>query len=203
MSLPAHRYFIINKPYNMVSQFISPDNVGLLGDLDYDFPEGIHAIGRLDNHSEGLLILTTNKKVTKLLFQGAIPHRRTYLVKVRYEVTAESLDQLRAGVSIRIRGGGHWTTTSCEADIVEKPPDMFSHPYERKEYVPHTWLQITLSEGKFHQVRKMVEAINHRCTRLIRISIEDLQLGNLQPGCVKEIEEEQFFELLKINNWHT
>ncbi len=185
----------------MVSQFISPDKVGLLGDIDYNFPEGIHAIGRLDNHSEGLLILTTNKRVTKLLFQGEVPHRRTYLVKVRQVVSTASLLALREGVSIRISGGEYWTTTPCEADIVVKPADMFSHPYERKEYVPHTWLQITLNEGKFHQVRKMVEAVSHRCTRLIRTSIEDLALGDLQPGCVQEIQEEQFFGQLKINNW--
>jgi len=203
MSQPANRYFIINKPYNMVSQFISPDKVGLLGDIGYDFPEGIHAIGRLDNHSEGLLILTTNKKVTRLLFQGEVPHRRTYLVKVRQQVTEESLNTLRSGVSIRIKGGDNWTTTPCEADIVEKPGDMFSHPYERKEYVPHTWLRITLSEGKYHQVRKMVEAISHRCIRLIRTSIEDVNLGDLQPGCVQEIEEEHFFKQLKIDNWRT
>ena len=68
MEQQIHRYFIINKPYKMVSQFISPDKVGLLKDIPFNFPEGIHAIGRLDNYSEGLLILTTNKKVTKLLF---------------------------------------------------------------------------------------------------------------------------------------
>src|ERR1700712_1142101 len=103
--MPRYRYFIINKPYNMVSQFISPDNVGLLGDIDFDFPEGIHAIGRLDNLSEGLLILTTNKKVTKLLFQGETPHKRTYLVRVKNIVSPESLERLRTGVTIKIKGG--------------------------------------------------------------------------------------------------
>ena len=203
MSTLNNRYFIINKPYNMVSQFISPDKVGLLGDLDFNFPEGIHAIGRLDNHSEGLLILTTNKKVTTLLFQGEAPHSRTYLVKVRNEVSAESLQKLRDGVSIRIKGGGQWVTTPCNVEIVQKPTDIFSHPFERKEYVTHTWLTITLTEGKFHQVRKMVEAVNHRCIRLIRLSIENLELGNLQPGCVKEFEEQDFFDLLKIYNWRS
>ena len=76
MTEAAHRYFIIHKPFDMVSQFVSPDDVNLLGDLDFNFPEGTHAIGRLDNHSEGLLILTTNKKVTRLLFQGLLPHKR-------------------------------------------------------------------------------------------------------------------------------
>ncbi|WP_261387849.1 hypothetical protein [Chitinophaga pinensis] len=62
----------------MVSQFISPDKVRLLGDLDFDFPEGTHAVGRLDNNSEGLLLLTTNKKVTRLLFESEQPHKRAY-----------------------------------------------------------------------------------------------------------------------------
>ena len=72
-----HRYFILNKPFNMVSQFVSTDEVPLLTAIDFNFPEGTHAIGRLDAHSEGLLILTTNKKVTRLLFQGEVPHKRT------------------------------------------------------------------------------------------------------------------------------
>ena len=68
--MPAHinRYFILYKPYNMVSQFISTHQVGLLTDIDFIFPEGTHAIGRLDKDSEGLLLLTTNKKITRLLF---------------------------------------------------------------------------------------------------------------------------------------
>lgn len=57
-----HQYFLLNKPYGMVSQFISSHHVRLLGELDYNFPTGTHAIGRLDHHSEGLLLLTTNKK---------------------------------------------------------------------------------------------------------------------------------------------
>src|SRR3954454_24106321 len=100
-----HRYYILNKPYDMVSQFVSTHNVRLLGDLDFDFPEGTHAIGRLDNHSEGLLILTTNKKVTRLLFQGEVPHKRTYLVMVKGVVTPEELLQLQTGITIVIAGG--------------------------------------------------------------------------------------------------
>jgi 23S rRNA pseudouridine2457 synthase len=200
MAPPANRYFIINKPYNMVSQFISSHKVGLLGDLDFNFPKGIHAIGRLDNHSEGLLILTTNKKVTKLLFESKIPHRRTYLVRVNNIVSPESLYQLQTGVSIRIKGGVDYTTPACEVEIVAHPENLFPHQKELREYVPHTWLRITLNEGKFHQVRKMVTAVHHRCKRLIRESIEDLKLGDLQPGCVRELDEAYFFEQLKLDN---
>jgi len=185
----------------MVSQFVSTHDVGLLGDLQYDFPEGTHAIGRLDNHSEGLLILTTNKKVTRLLFSGAVAHKRTYLVQVKKEVTQESLARLQTGVSIFIKGAVDYTTTPCAVEIVTKPADLFELPIDKKIYGQHTWLLITLTEGKFHQVRKMVDAVGHRCTRLIRISIEDLLLGDLQPGDVRELDENIFFKQLKIDNW--
>jgi 23S rRNA pseudouridine2457 synthase len=195
-----HRYFILNKPYNMVSQFVSSHAVNLLGDIGFNFPEGIHAIGRLDNLSEGLLILTTNRKVTRLLFEGKTPHKRTYLVLVNHTVTEERLQQLRNGVSFRIRGGEYYTSIPCEAEIVLQPEVSFSSPYVMAKHISYTWLRITLTEGKFHQVRKMVAAIHHRCKRLIRVSIEELKLGDLQPGCIKEIAEKDFFSLLNINS---
>ena len=199
MNPSVHRYFIINKPYNMVSQFVSPHDVNLLKSVPYKFPEGIHAIGRLDNYSEGLLILTTNKKVTKLLFESKTPHKRTYLVQVRDIVTPEKLHRLQNGVTIRVKGGGYYTTTACEVSIVEKPVSLYKRENEFKEGLPHTWLVITLTEGKFHQVRKMVDAVRHRCKRLIRISIENLELNDLQPGEIKEIEEKDFFEKLHLH----
>lgn len=194
----TYRYFILNKPYNMVSQFISSHEVVLLGDLNFDFPESTHAIGRLDRLSEGLLLLTTNKKITRLLFQGEMPHIRTYLVQVKNRVNEESLHQLRSGISIRVKGGSNYISTPCEVTIEEKPDNLFSSGYELREEVPCTWLRITLAEGKFHQVRKMVAAIHHRCKRLIRVSIEDIELGDLKPGEVREIREEEFFRKLRL-----
>ena len=190
----TNRYFIINKPYNMVSQFVSPHKVGLLGDLGFNFPEGTHAIGRLDNHSEGLLILTTNKKVTRLLFSGYTQHKRVYLVQVNNLLSEENLRQLRTGVSIRIEGGGHYITPACEVEIVEKPETIYPIIKSSKEFGPHTWLLISLYEGKYRQVRKMVAAIHHRCKRLIRVSIEDLFLEDLQSGCVKKWKKQIFLK---------
>ncbi len=196
-----HRYFIIHKPPSMVSQFVSSHNVGLLGDLDFTFPEGTHAIGRLDNHSEGLLILTTNKRVTKLLFESGVPHGRTYLVQVKYAVSEEKLQHLRSGVSIQVKGGGYYTTTACDVRIEHHPEQYISTVDEVFMHHAHTWLVITLTEGKFHQVRKMVRTVGHLCKRLIRISIEDLKLEGLERGGVREIEETAFFEMLRIINW--
>ncbi|MCW3112133.1 MAG: rRNA pseudouridine synthase [Segetibacter sp.] len=192
------RYFIINKPYNMVSQFVSSHKVNLLGDLGYPFPEGTHAVGRLDTNSEGLLILTTNKKVTRLLFEGEVKHKRTYLLQVEKKVSEETLQKLRSGVTIRVKGGGDYVTTPCEAELVEKPESLFKGGYKTSEYKTYSWLMLSLTEGKFRQVRKMAAAVKHPCKRLIRVAIEDLQLGDLQPGGVKELNERDFFKLLKI-----
>ena len=199
MTKPSHRYFIVNKPFNMVSQFISPDKVNLLGDLDFDFPEGTHAIGRLDSNSEGLLLLTTNKKVTRLLFLGEEKHNRTYLVQVNNILSDENLKRLQQGVSIRVRENENYTTPPCDVILVEHPEMMYPFQTEiSNKYGPHTWLLITLTEGKYHQVRKMMAAVHHRCKRLIRVSIEDIKLEGLVPGAVKEISEEDFFRKLRI-----
>jgi 23S rRNA pseudouridine2457 synthase len=195
-----HRYFLLNKPYNMVSQFLSTDNVPLLGAINFDFPEGTHAIGRLDKNSEGLLLLTTNKKITKLLFEGKTPHIRTYYVMVLYTVSAENLQRLKDGITFIIKDGVSYTMKPCDVSIIDPPNINVISPYKTSPLASYTWLSISLTEGKFHQVRKMVQAIGHKCKRLIRASIEDIHLGNMQPGEVLEIDEKDFFEKLHLEH---
>ena len=183
----------------MVSQFVSPDNVNLLCDIDFYFPAGIHAVGRLDSDSEGLLLLTTNKKVTRLLFQGSEKHDRVYLVQVNNSLTESNLQRLRSGVTIRIKGNEIYLTPPCKVIVVNDPLTIYPVYLNPVEYAGvNTWLLITLNEGKYHQVRKMIAAVHHRCKRLIRISIEDITLNGLEPGAVSEIPENDFFEKLKI-----
>lgn len=196
--MPVDRYFLVNKPFNMVSQFVSSHEVRLLGSLDFDFPEGTHAIGRLDQNSEGLLLLTTNKKITRLLFQGPVPHTRTYLVQVKNEMTAATAKKLAAGIEISAKTGVSFKTTPCEVKVVDKPINLFDNGKPLHKNVVTSWVMITLTEGKFHQVRKMVAAVDHKCIRLIRISIEELLLGDMQPGEVVEITEADFFRKLKL-----
>lgn len=183
----------------MVSQFVSTHAVRLLGHLDFDFPPGIHAVGRLDNDSEGLLILTTNKKVTRLLFLGDEPHERTYLVQINNTLSDENLKRLQNGINIRIKTGVHYSTPPCEVKIVMNPEELYDLGNRLTAWPPFTWLLMTITEGKFHQVRKMIAATGHKCKRLIRISIEDLALDGLKAGEVREIAEEDFFRKLKIN----
>lgn len=196
-----HRYFIIHKPYDMLSQFRGgAPGLRMLGELDYEFPDGIHAVGRLDYHSEGLLLLTTDTRITRLLFESGEPHRRSYLVQVYREVTAAELQQMSDGLPIRVKGGDYYTTAPCEAAIVFRPADLPIGPHELRADIPQTWLQITLTEGRFHQVRKMCTAVRHPCMRLIRTSIEELALGDLPAGGVQELPADQFFRLLHISD---
>ncbi|MEP7259124.1 MAG: pseudouridine synthase [Flavitalea sp.] len=193
------RYFMLNKVHGMTSQFISTHPTTLLGDVAFDFPEGIHAVGRLDKNSEGLLLLTTNKKITALLFQSKVPHKRTYLVQVKNKINAENLQRLRTGISIRIKGGERYTTPPCDVQLVSRPDHLWKLPFQKYVYDESSWLLITLTEGRFHQVRKMVFSVSHRCQRLIRVSIEDMLLLDLPPGGVKEFAEEEFFTLLHLD----
>ena len=196
--MKGHRYFILNKPVNMVSQFVSSHNVNVLGSINFDFPEGTHAIGRLDKNSEGLLLLTTDKKVTSLLFQGKQPPRRTYLVQVKNKVSPEAVLKLASGIAISAANSGQYMTDPCEVRLLDKPEFIHEPDTPLHENVPYSWLLITLQEGKFHQVRKMVAAVHHKCIRLIRISIEDLELGKILPGEVDELSRECFYEKLKL-----
>lgn len=188
-----HRYFILNKPRNIVSQFISSHRVPLLGDVCFHFPAGTHAIGRLDKDSEGLLLLTTDKSVTRLLFGEGAGHKRIYLVMVRNKMSDETLLQLKKGVAIKIRNGETYIAKPQALHKVDDPLQYCCSASDPREQYPHTWLLITLTEGKYHQVRKMVLAVKHRCLRLIRLKIEDFTLRGIAPGEVKELLPEDFF----------
>jgi len=194
----ADRYFLLNKPMNMVSQFVSTHKVELLSNIDFNFPEGTHAIGRLDQISEGLLLLTTNKKVTKLLFQGMRPHVRTYLVQVKNKVSQATLKNLQNGVDISAPNGSSYTTTPCKVDIIEPPNNLWENGIVLHENQQSDWLRIELTEGKYHQVRKMVATMHHRCIRLVRWSIEDVSVESILPGQVQEVDEAYFFKALNL-----
>jgi 23S rRNA pseudouridine2457 synthase len=194
-----HRYFMLHKPFDMVSQFISSHDVNLLGSLNFDFPAGTHAIGRLDKNSEGLLLLTTNNKVTRLLFHGTEAHTRTYCVQVKKIMSPDTVEKLSKGIAISAKNGSQYITQPCEVKLIA-PPTFIQNLENTSLHknVVNSWVSISLTEGKYHQVRKMVATVGHKCLRLIRTSIEGITLENLQPGEVLELSEEYFFEKLRL-----
>jgi 23S rRNA pseudouridine2457 synthase len=197
MEIEKPRYFIVNKPMYMLSQFVGNDPGDMLGKLNYNFPDGTNAIGRLDYESEGLLILTNNKRITRLLFQSKTPHKRTYIVQANGVISEEQIEQLCNGVPILLRGNKMWTTSPCEVERIDQPKDIKNllHPNQTS-----TWLKMTLVEGKYRQIRKMITAINRKCKRLIRVSIEAMELDGLAVGEVREYSHEEFFSLLNLKN---
>lgn len=183
----------------MLSQFVGGDpGLRMLGDLSFAFPEGTHAIGRLDYSSEGLLLLTTNKAITKILFDPAASHRRSYLVNVYKQVSEETIERLSSGVSIRIRGGEDYTTAPALVCRASRPAGLPRNAHELREDIAQDWLTITLTEGKHRQIRKMLQSVRHPCHRLIRLTIGGMALGNLQSGEVRELREDQFFTELGL-----
>jgi len=199
LKMPPLRYFILNKPYNMLSQFVSPyPHHRLLGDLEFKFPEGTHAVGRLDEFSEGLLILTNDKSITRLLLHPNKKHVRHYLVQVQKEVSDDTIETLKNGISILIKQRGQYTTLPCEVRRLEKPEHLPFIDKSYLEYIPHTWLEFVLTEGKNRQIRKMCKAVKHNCKRLIRSKIENIELGDLKAGEVLELSKADFFDKLNL-----
>ncbi len=186
-----HRHFIIHKPYGFLSQFIyegkRKKKKGLLGSL-HDFPEGTMSIGRLDEDSEGLLLLTTDGKTSHAVRSKKV--EKEYYVQVDGKITPEAIEQLKNGVEIGIKGS-KYMTLPCQAKILSPSP-IFPERSRRirdERHGPTTWASITISEGKFRQVRKMTAAVGFPTLRLIRVRIGNIHLDDIASGEVIEVEK--------------
>lgn len=188
-----HQHFILFKPYGYLSQFIYElkRKKKLLGEL-YDFPEGTMAIGRLDEDSEGLLLLTTDGKVSEQIRSKKVD--KEYYVQVDGVITPEAIEELQKGVEIGF-DGGKYKTKPCSAFVVTEIPNFGQ---EQKKYGTNvmnatSWASITVNEGKFRQVRKMTAAVGFPTLRLVRVRIGNVYLQNLKAGEVLEVPD--FFTL--------
>lgn len=182
-----HRHFLIHKPYGYLSQFVYElkRKKKLLGEL-YDFPEGTMAIGRLDEDSEGLLLLTTNGMMSEIVRSKKV--EKEYYVQVDGLITQPAVDRLKAGVEIGFNGK-RYVTRKCEAHILETEPDFppRSQKIRDARHGPTSWISVTIREGKFRQVRKMTAAVGFPTLRLVRIRVGDQILGDLRSGEVLEV----------------
>jgi len=190
-SLPTnHRHFAIHKPLGYLSQFVNNERTRktrpLLGQL-HDFPDGIMAIGRLDKNSEGLLFLTTDGLVSEQVRSRST--EKEYYAQVDGIITDQALDHLRAGVSITVKGE-EYTTLPCQASRVEPAPVFPARAKKIRDdrHGPTSWVSITLTEGKYRQVRKMTAAVGFATLRLIRVRIGSYTLDGLAAGDVAEVD---------------
>ena len=178
------------KPYGYLSQFVNNQNrrknKRLLGEL-MDVDERIMPIGRLDETSEGLLLLTDNGKLSQLIRGRKV--EKEYWVKVDGIIDRKAVEQLQTGVDISVHGKHH-KTLPCQAQRIDEVPDVPTHRKPRHpKHGPTSWLKVVLREGKFRQVRKMTAAVGFPCLRLIRTRIGNETLEGLQPGAYKNVKE--------------
>jgi 23S rRNA pseudouridine2457 synthase len=171
------RIILLNKPYGVLSQFTSELGHRTLADL-VSVPH-VYAAGRLDADSEGLLLLTDDGKLQNSLADPRHKQPKTYLIQVEGTPDETALAQLRAGVEIDAR-----RTLPCQAQVVAEPDWLWPRdpPVRFRKSVPTAWLQIVLTEGRNRQVRRMSAKVGLPTLRLIRLSIGEWSLGELQPG---------------------
>jgi 23S rRNA pseudouridine2457 synthase len=183
----SHQHFIIHKPYGYLSQFVCElSRKKLLGGL-FDFPDGTMAIGRLDEHSEGLLLLTTDGVMSERIRDKNI--EKEYYAQLDGIITEEAVEKLKSGVEIGIRDV-KYRTKPCTVFRLVMPPDF--PPRVRKirddRHGPTSWVSITLTEGKYRQIRKMTAAVGFPTLRLVRVRVGNILLGDLKAGEVRRVD---------------
>jgi 23S rRNA pseudouridine2457 synthase len=174
-------YFAIYKPYMMISQF-TPENEGdvTLADLDFDFPKDCYTIGRLDKDSEGLLLLTNDNHLKTKVLEPKFKQSKTYYAQVEGIPTVEAMQHLQRGVEISINGKKH-KTLPAKASILDECPALPERnpPIRFRAAIPTTWIQLTITEGKNRQVRRMCAAVGLPVLRLVRFSMGNLTLQDI------------------------
>lgn len=184
-----HRHFIIYKPFGYLSQFtnndISKHKKKLLGEF-HPFPEKLMAVGRLDEKSEGLLLLTTDGNMSELVRSSNV--EKEYFAEVDGAITSEAIEFLKTGVEIGF-GGIKYTTKPCEVYKLNEIPNLPERGKKIRDerHGPTNWVSITLTEGKFRQVRKMTAAVGFPTLRLVRVRIGNIHINEMKAGDVKEI----------------
>ena len=193
-----YKYFVVYKPFNVLSQFTSQDGKKTLKDY-FDVPVNLYPVGRLDYDSEGLLILTDDTSLNDYLLNPLHNHEREYWVQVEGNITHEAITQLENGVTINVNGK-IYHTKKCFAEIILQPEEIGErNPSIRyRKNIPESWLKLILTEGKNRQVRKMTAKVGFPTLRLIRYRIEKIIIGNLQPGEMKMLSHIELYNLLQI-----
>jgi 23S rRNA pseudouridine2457 synthase len=193
------RYFITYKPYGVLTQFTGEGpTLASLG----AFPPEVYPVGRLDKDSEGLLLITDDKSLNHHLLNPRFGHQRTYWAQVEGIPTEEALARLRSGVTINV-DGKDYKTKAALAKILDPPPILPERnpPIRYRASIPDTWIELTLIEGKNRQVRKMTAAVGFPTLRLVRFSMEKINISGMNSGEVIELDEKAVYHRLGLTGF--
>lgn len=188
------KYIILNKPYGVLCQFTDKLGRRKLSDLG-NFPKDVYPVGRLDYDSEGLVLLTNDNRLKKILLEPKHRHPRTYLVQVERIPTQRELELLRNGVELSGK-----KTLPSKVRLLTEEPEIWERevPIRYRKNVPTCWLEITIYEGRNRQVRRMTAAVGHPTLRLIRIKIGNINLGKLKPGEWRDLDRSEIESLKNL-----
>lgn len=193
-----YRHLLFYKPYNVLCQFTDSENPLQPRRTLKDFIPiaGVYAAGRLDYDSEGLLFLTNQGRLQHLLCDPQFAHPRTYWVQVEQIPDENALNRLRKGVTIQ-----NYQTRPAQVDLLPDEPLLSPRfpPIRYRQSIPTSWLEMTLTEGKNRQVRRMTAAVGFPTLRLVRVGLGlkqgknrlSLSLEGLQPGQWRELTDRE------------
>jgi len=196
IKLIVHRYFVLYKPFNVLSQFTSSEGKQTLKDY-FTVPDDLYPVGRLDFDSEGLLIITNDKQLNHRLLNPLFAHEREYWVQVERVMDEQAIGHLQSGVTITV-DGKPYRTKPANAELFTVVPEVPERnpPVRYRAHIPTSWIKLVLKEGKNRQVRKMTAKTGFPTLRLIRYRIEGIRLDGLQPGEMRELKREEVYRLL-------
>ena len=192
-------YYLIYKPYQVLSQFTSTDGKLCLKDI-LNVSKDVYPVGRLDYDSEGLLLLTNDTSINHQLLHPKFAHARTYWVQVDGAITNEAIENLSNGVTISVDGKTYETKkailkiVSDSLEVPERNP-----PIRVRKSIPTSWVSIQLTEGKNRQVRKMFASVGFPVLRLIRSQIGQFSIDQMQPGDCLSLNLEEVQNALFVN----
>ena len=185
------QYFLLYKPFQVLSQFTSPDGKKCLKDI-IEVEKDVYPVGRLDYDSEGLLLLTNDSSINHQLLHPSFEHKRTYWVQVDGAITDVALEILRKGVIINIDGKPFKTN---KAILKPLPDDILvperNPPIRFRKSIPTSWVSIELTEGKNRQVRKMFASVGYPVLRLIRAQFGIYTIDKMQPADLLSLTEQE------------
>lgn len=193
----SDRFILFYKPYDVLTQFTdrteAASNKTQRQTLkDYIDVSGVYPVGRLDRDSEGLLLLTNNGLVQHYLSDPRFQHPRTYWVQVERIPDENALEHLRRGVTIQ-----GYQTQPAQVRRLALDPDLppRSPPIRFRKSVPTAWLELTLTEGKNRQIRRMTAAVGYPTLRLVRVKIGHLTLDGFAPGVWRDLTPAEIEEV--------
>jgi 23S rRNA pseudouridine2457 synthase len=171
------KIILFNKPYGVLCQFT--DNEGRPTLADYIDVSDVYAAGRLDRDSEGLVLLTDDGKLQHKITDPQNKMEKTYWVQVEHEITETALQALRQGVELK-----DGKTLPARAKKIQQPESLWPRdpPIRQRKHIPTSWIELTISEGRNRQVRRMTAAVGFPALRLIRYRIGSWTIDGITSG---------------------